>query len=121
MRSGTISVLPLTGILYLSWLRDMAVAAGVQWVTPTADDTFGSGDTIVGQWSADTPVVSPSFKLCIMHGDGSANKSDTDSDDGTGAQGGSCGTAVWPTIKSDSDGSYMIQMQVHTVCLPHVR
>ncbi|KAL1952336.1 hypothetical protein VTO73DRAFT_1485 [Trametes versicolor] len=112
--------------------------ANVTWITPSDGDVYGSGDTIVGRWSTDKAVVSPSFRICVTD-DGSTVSSrkvsedesgedddDDDDDDDTGTDKGahddsgssgdssSCGAAVWPTIEQ-SDGSYFVHMSLPNV------
>ncbi|KAL7285857.1 hypothetical protein ACG7TL_000967 [Trametes sanguinea] len=108
------SVLSVTGLLLLSCCADLVSAGGgsgsgsgasstnVTWITPTDGDAYAAGDTIVGRWTADEAVVSPSFRICITsgggaqlasrrekdleehtHGDASADD-DEDDDDGEG-------------------------------------
>ncbi|TBU26355.1 hypothetical protein BD311DRAFT_849635 [Dichomitus squalens] len=101
-------VLSLSGLLHFALFATSAVAANVTWISPLQGDAYGSGDTIVGQWDAEKPVVSPSFRLCVLTGGGTNKRA--------AASGGSCGTAVWPTVQqSQSDGSYVIHMTLPNV------
>ncbi|KAI0358920.1 hypothetical protein OH77DRAFT_1119180 [Trametes cingulata] len=78
------TALSVAGLLCLACCSDF-VAAGdtnVTWISPSDGDAYGSGDTIVGRWSSDKPVVSPSFRICVTD-DGSQvdARSDDDPDD----------------------------------------
>ena len=114
MYRNALSALSFTGLLQLAVL-DTSRAVEVTWISPSAGDTFVPGDTIVGQWSAKKPVVSPSFRLCTaIDPDGATGDDERDarrSEDG-GEDGGesSCGQAVWPTVQTAEDGSYLIHM-----------
>uniref|UniRef100_A0A0W0F5C1 Uncharacterized protein n=1 Tax=Moniliophthora roreri TaxID=221103 RepID=A0A0W0F5C1_MONRR len=44
--------------------RVLAEQSQVHWVSPSAGDSFGSGDNLNAKWTANKAVVSPSFKLC---------------------------------------------------------
>ncbi|KAI0825251.1 hypothetical protein BC628DRAFT_1410315 [Trametes gibbosa] len=100
--------------------RVSAVQANVTWISPSDGDTYGSGDTLVGRWSADKAVVSPSFRICMIDGDSSVSSRSEDDAEGSGdddegdSSGGSCGGAVWPTI-GQSDGSYFVHMALPNV------
>ena len=115
MHYRTTPAFSIATLLYLAWLVEYGLATDVTWIKPSNGDDYASGETIVGQWSADKQVVSPSFKLCIVSSD-ARKRSEDDVDGGgdsssAGDKGGTCGTSVWPTIqKSDSDGSYTIHM-----------
>ncbi|KAI0757440.1 hypothetical protein C8Q80DRAFT_1282638 [Daedaleopsis nitida] len=123
MLRPTLSLLSVSSLLCVVALVDTTWAVNVTWITPAAGDSYASGDTIIGRWDADNPVVSPSFRLCMhevaqrrrLH-DEDEDEGDEDEDDGTGseiADDGTCGEAVWPTIEhSDTDDSYMIHMSL---------
>ncbi len=78
-------------------------AANVTWSSPSAGDVYGPGAYILGEWTTDTPIASPSFQLCVAD----ANSTDASATDP------SCGTAVQPTMQQDPDtGSYQITLYV---------
>ena len=122
MLCSTLSLLSVSSLLHLASLVDATQTPEVKWLSPSDGDAYVSGDTIVGRWDTDKAVVSPSFRLCNA-GAGVQRRSrhEEDNDDSGGDDGGeagsegddddgSCGEAVWPTIQSNSDGSYMIHM-----------
>ncbi|KAH9850645.1 hypothetical protein C2E23DRAFT_929687 [Lenzites betulinus] len=124
MRSRISGVFSATTLLCLLCSTG-PVSAGqtnVTWISPVDGDAYGSGDTLVGRWSADKAVVSPSFRICMTDdSSGVSSRSEDDSedkesgDDETGdSSGGSCGAAVWPTI-GQSDGSYFVHMALPNV------
>ncbi|TBU48702.1 hypothetical protein BD309DRAFT_1006711 [Dichomitus squalens] len=105
-------VLFLSGLLHFALFATSAVAANVTWISPSRGDAYGSGNTIVGQWDAEKPVVSPSIRLCVLNGGGTNKRA--------AASGGSCGTAVWPTVhQMQSDGSFVIHIAI-VETLPNV-
>ncbi|KAH9927446.1 uncharacterized protein BXZ73DRAFT_90722 [Epithele typhae] len=99
--------------LPLASLKDTDTSIDVTWDKPARGDTYGPGDTLVGQWSADKSVVSPSFRLCTVDeyvddetdddDDDVRNDLETDDDD-------TCGQAIWPTVRQVEDGSWKIHM-----------
>ncbi|OBZ79099.1 hypothetical protein A0H81_00284 [Grifola frondosa] len=99
VRNGLPPVISIVGFLYLA--ANHASAGNVTWTSPSSGDVYGAGDTIVGQWDADEPVASPSFRLCTV---GPGDSGDEDN----------CGTAVWPTIQQ-SDGSYSTNLSLPEV------
>ncbi|PIL30860.1 hypothetical protein GSI_07029 [Ganoderma sinense ZZ0214-1] len=102
----------LAGFLYLLWLGN-SVAAGqnVTWISPLRGDVYGSGDTIVGQWDAEKPVRSASFRLCMVDSGGLVKK-------GGPASAKACGAPVRPTVQqSQGDGSYVIHMVLPNVTI----
>lgn len=76
-------------------------AGSVTWISPAAGDVYNSGDTIVGQWTANGSFSSPSFSLCTP-GSGSG--------DGSSAE---CGSAVWPLIE-ENGGTKMVHLYVRS-------
>ncbi|KAL0578843.1 hypothetical protein V5O48_003167 [Marasmius crinis-equi] len=82
----------------------------VHWISPSAGDYFGSGDSVTGKWSATKAVVSPSFKLCSGPGQSSIN---TRSEDSSGEP-GRCGSKTYPTVQQDN-GVYSISLTVPNV------
>ncbi|KAH9836622.1 uncharacterized protein C8Q71DRAFT_758844 [Rhodofomes roseus] len=89
-----IPVVPFLGPLpLLLTLAYRVQAGGVTWVSPSAGVTYKSGDTIVGQWTADGSFSSPSFSLCTSGSDNSNTPS------------ANCGSAVWPIIEKNGDAS----------------
>ncbi|KAI0638947.1 hypothetical protein C8Q77DRAFT_1151972 [Trametes polyzona] len=119
MPQGLPCLLSVTSQLLLAGSSRLVLAGdtNVTWITPSDGDVYGSGDTIVGRWSADKQVVSPSFRICVS-GDGSKVSSRGEDDPGDGEDGdndaSSCGAAVWPTI-GQSDGSYFVHMALPNV------
>ncbi|RPD81543.1 hypothetical protein L226DRAFT_1005 [Lentinus tigrinus ALCF2SS1-7] len=124
MLRSTLSLLSISGLLVS--LVDPAQAGSVTWLAPSQGDVYNSGDTIVGRWTSDEPVPSPSFRLCVTglsrRSDDDDNGDDSEDDGSVGgvSQGiddnGSCGGDVWPTIEeSDPDGSYLIHMALPNV------
>ncbi|KAI0666222.1 hypothetical protein C8Q78DRAFT_1109179 [Trametes maxima] len=142
MLSKIPSVLSISGMLSLACCATLASAeaANVTWISPSDGDNYASGDTLVGRWSSDKAVVSPSFRMCVTdHGsqvssrgnsgddeeDGEDNDdrgddhgsagggggSDNDDDDDNNGD-GSCGATMWPTVEH-SDGSYFVHMFQH--------
>jgi hypothetical protein len=84
----------------------------ITWISPSPGDNFGPGDKIVGRWSADNNVVSPSFRLCMpAKGDGSLQARRNDDDDGAKEADTiadtSCGSTVWPIVQQSSGQFYM--------------
>lgn len=96
MRKRVRPLMAIAGLLLMP-VR-VTVAGNITWMSPSAGDVYASGDTIVGQWSADEAVSSPSFSLCA-------------SDSSDGDDGDNCGSEVWPVI-GQSDGSYLIYLYV---------
>ncbi|KAI0367493.1 hypothetical protein BV20DRAFT_1054773 [Pilatotrama ljubarskyi] len=78
------TALSIAGLLCLACVSDLASAGSINvtWVSPSDGDAYGSGDTIVGRWSSDKAVVSPSFRICVTD-DGSkvSTRSADDPDD----------------------------------------
>ncbi|KAH9945579.1 hypothetical protein B0H21DRAFT_822915 [Amylocystis lapponica] len=91
--------LPPLSAAFLVALAKRASAGNVSWISPSAGDVYASGDTIVGRWSADDAMVSPSFSLCVSGAGGSGGKAKN------------CGSTVWPVI-DHNDGSYMIHLSL---------
>ena len=120
MLRSTLSLLSISGLLVS--FADSAKTGSVTWLSPTFGDVYKSGDTIVGRWTSDDEVPSPSFRLCvnsIKRRSDHHSKEDGDNEDDDSETGGSrgddgdesCGGDVWPAIsQSDSDGSYLIHM-----------
>ncbi|KAJ3774903.1 hypothetical protein FB446DRAFT_727276 [Lentinula raphanica] len=92
----------------------------VQWISPSAGDRFGPGDSILGKWTTDTAVVSPNFKLCPGEPKSSlSSRSEAGSGSGTGgddngSSDGACGSKVYPTVQQ-SAGTYTISLAVPNV------
>ncbi|KAI0961004.1 hypothetical protein AcW1_000209 [Taiwanofungus camphoratus] len=99
MRKRVRPLMAIAGLLLMP-VR-VTVAGNITWMSPSAGDVYASGDTIVGQWSADEAVSSPSFSLCA-------------SDSSDGDDGDNCGSEVWPVI-GQSDGSYLIYLSLPNV------
>ncbi|KAI0327320.1 hypothetical protein GY45DRAFT_1149455 [Cubamyces sp. BRFM 1775] len=92
------SVLSVTGLLFIACCADLASAAdapNVTWIAPSDGDSYASGDTIVGRWTSDDTVVSPSFRICVTgggksvsarssHGHDGDDSGDDSGDDGDG-------------------------------------
>ncbi|OCB86181.1 hypothetical protein A7U60_g6770 [Sanghuangporus baumii] len=72
----------------------------LNWEKPSSGDIFGSGDTIVAQWSSEKAIVSPSVALC------SQSSPADDVDDA-----GDCGASVWPKVSQDGH-SYSFSLAV---------
>lgn len=84
--------------------RVLAEQSQVHWVSPSAGDSFGSGDNLNAKWTANKAVVSPSFKLC----QGSTQSSLNTRGESAGS-GGRCGAKTYPTVQQDS-GTYSISL-----------
>ncbi|TDL28883.1 hypothetical protein BD410DRAFT_250777 [Rickenella mellea] len=98
------------GVLTISAAAITYVQAGnVTWSSPSSGDIFSSGGTIVGKWTAEKPLTSPSFSLCAQ---GSSSDSDPEKD--SVADSGSCGAAVWPAV-THSGETYSISLAVPNV------
>ncbi|KAL5495524.1 hypothetical protein ACEPAI_987 [Sanghuangporus weigelae] len=72
----------------------------LNWGKPSSGDIFGSGDTIIAQWSSEKAIVSPSVALC------SRSSPADDVDDA-----GDCGASVWPKVSQDGH-SYSFSLVV---------
>ncbi|KAL5518713.1 hypothetical protein ACEPAH_396 [Sanghuangporus vaninii] len=72
----------------------------LNWEKPSSGDIFGSGDTIIAQWSSEKAIVSPSVALC------SQSSPADDVDDA-----GDCGASVWPKVSQDGH-SYSFSLAV---------
>ncbi|KAI0651415.1 hypothetical protein C8Q79DRAFT_996867 [Trametes meyenii] len=132
MLSKIPSVLSISGMLCFACYATLTSAEGtnVTWISPSDGDTYASGDTLVGRWSTDKPVVSPSFRMCVTDhasqvssrsdsGDDEDDGEDSDSRNGGGDDddnngGGSCGATMWPTVEH-SGGSYLVHMSLPNV------
>ncbi|KAJ3751233.1 hypothetical protein DFH05DRAFT_172092 [Lentinula detonsa] len=102
-------------IIILLWKSNVALSSSskpqVQWISPSAGDVFGPGDSIIGKWTTNTAVVSPNFKVCPgeprsslgSRSDGSENESND-----------SCGSKVYPTVQQ-SAGTYTISLAVPNI------
>ncbi|KIK65960.1 hypothetical protein GYMLUDRAFT_239634 [Collybiopsis luxurians FD-317 M1] len=98
------------------WLLSTAILAlasdenpQVQWISPSAGDVYGSGDSILAKWIADTAVVSPAFRLCPGQPQSSfGSRSENQGDDGSGE---TCGNKVYPTVQQ-SAGTYSASLAV---------
>ncbi|KAF9074003.1 hypothetical protein BDP27DRAFT_1416691 [Rhodocollybia butyracea] len=78
----------------------------VTWVSPSAGDIYGPGDSILGKWTCDSPVVSPAFELCPGQPESTLSKR-SGGDDSTNI----CGDKVYPTVQQ-SKGTYEIMLAV---------
>ncbi|KAI1789196.1 hypothetical protein LXA43DRAFT_1096614 [Ganoderma leucocontextum] len=113
MLCDTSWVIFLSGCLSFVSLGKLVAGANVTWISPLRGDAYGSGDTIVGQWDAEKPVRSPSFRLCMVNGGVGVVKR------GNEGSAQSCGAAVRPTVQqSQADGSYVIHMMLPNVTIP---
>ncbi|EDR08333.1 uncharacterized protein LACBIDRAFT_297900 [Laccaria bicolor S238N-H82] len=83
---------------------DDSLASAITWQSPSSDDVFGSGDTIIGRWQTEKAAVSPSFQLCMS----------TDAGADTGSADSTCGTTVWPTVTSDA-GTYSVSLSAPNI------
>ncbi|KAI0761666.1 hypothetical protein BD413DRAFT_616876 [Trametes elegans] len=125
------STLSVAGLLCLACWSELASAAdtNVTWISPSDGDSYSSGDTVVGRWSADKAVVSPSFRICVTDDGGQLSSRSEDDGDGvddggdgdghsssnsSGGSAGSCGGTVWPTIQQ-SDGTYFVHLSLPNV------
>ncbi|KAK0440398.1 uncharacterized protein EV420DRAFT_1133382 [Desarmillaria tabescens] len=86
----------------------------VQWESPAAGDRFGPNETIDGKWQTDSPVVSPSFKLCASSSPPQVSSRDNDDQISCNGDVSSCGETVWPTIQH-GNGSYSASLAVPNV------
>ncbi|KAG7090607.1 hypothetical protein E1B28_009709 [Marasmius oreades] len=82
----------------------------VHWISPSAGDYLGPGDTVIGKWASDKAVVSPSFKVCQGSTQSSVSSQGADSSSGSEA----CGTAMFPTVQQD-DGAFFVSLTVPNV------
>ncbi|KAI0719092.1 hypothetical protein C8T65DRAFT_569636 [Cerioporus squamosus] len=125
MLRSTLSLLSVSiSSLLVSALVDPVQAGSVTWLTPSDGDAYTPGDTIVGRWTSDKPVPSPSFRLCVQAPSRRSDDNDDASEDDGSSEGenqsdngdSACGEDVWPTIEhSDSDGSYLIHLALPNV------
>ena len=76
-----------------AWLNAVIATQQLTWSSPTSEDAYKPGDTILGEWSSDKSVVSPSVSLCT---------SDSNSDD-SGDDSSACGGTVWPSIEQNGN------------------
>ncbi|KAF9016923.1 hypothetical protein BDZ89DRAFT_389949 [Hymenopellis radicata] len=113
--------------------RRPRAAPTVTFRAPTASSTYAPGTSILVSWASDTDVVSPSFRLCVVAGSAAGKRhsykakdekeSDNDEDDSSGNDtsddggDGSCGAAVWATVKNDGD-EYSIEVTAPAVNAP---
>lgn len=74
--------------------HDGLSSSKLEWTSPSQNAEYASGDTIVGQWTASKAVVSPSVCLCTVSPDGGDTSNDSE---------GSCGQAMWPSVKQEGD------------------
>jgi hypothetical protein len=82
--------------------------ADITWESPSDGDVFGPGDAIIGKWSTDETIDSPSFKLCMSPNASQSQRVARDSGSDGGAD-SNCGSTVWPKVEQ-SAGSYVISL-----------
>ena len=78
----------------------------VTWIRPVGGDIYSPGSSLVGQWTTNDHIISPSFKLCNAIGadfETTQTLTRTDSE---------CGTPVYPVVRTKENGTYMV-----TVCV----
>lgn len=78
----------------------------IGWLSPSEGDVFGPDDTVFGNWSADGPIISPSFRLCTSGPSSSLNAGSVNDGD---ASDDSCGDVLWPDVQ-ETDGVYSVAM-----------
>ncbi|KZT09081.1 uncharacterized protein LAESUDRAFT_811141 [Laetiporus sulphureus 93-53] len=114
---------PVLTTIGLSVLH-LARATSVVWTSPSAGDVYASGDTIVGEWSAepetDESWAEPAFSLCDASSEAQtaleAKNQDSDGQDALDT-GQNCGASVYPDVQSDG-GSCLIQVSLPNVTSP---
>ncbi|KAF8168465.1 hypothetical protein B0H34DRAFT_793065 [Crassisporium funariophilum] len=74
---------------------------GVVWISPSANDTFGPGDTIVAKWNMTSGISSPLFRLCMSLENFSGSE-------GYGLE-GRCGSTLSPVVEHGG-GSYFVEL-----------
>lgn len=79
-----------------------AKSHSLKWTSPSSETVYGPGDTIVGQWTSNSTVVSPSVSLCSQS---------SDDDDGSDNDEGDCGGTVWPSLNHNGN-QYSISLWV---------
>ncbi|KAF9466972.1 hypothetical protein BDZ94DRAFT_94857 [Collybia nuda] len=79
----------------------------VDWVRPKDLDSYSPGDSIIGEWNTESPILSPSFRLCRS----SSNDMETirPGIPASPENSGDCGSAIWPPV-TQSATSYSISL-----------
>lgn len=91
-------------------LLEEKYSQGVTWLSPQANDTFHSWDTLIAKWNSQEVLDSPAFRLCTLPDDSLhppflPRKNEMEEaylDD-------NCGSEVSPTVEK-SDGSFLINL-----------
>jgi hypothetical protein len=81
------------------FLPVIVTAGNVTWTSPSANEVFGPGDTMIARWTSQVPIRTPNFRLCESNASIVVNG------------GASCGSSVSPLVQQ-SAGSYFISLYI---------
>jgi hypothetical protein len=102
--TATVILLPL--LVSVSSHYTQAKMLQVTWLSPADGDVYSPGSFLVGRWTANVQVISPTFKLC------SIDQGEDDYSDTTELDQDDCGVSVQPSVQSSHSRFYEITLCV---------